>query len=282
MLFPQLAPEYYNEKDRGILSRMESFYAEAINIHQSYWGEADTDTRFWSNDQSLWNDLYGNLPANRRRQFSFNRIRRIINMISGHQRRNRKSTICMPVENGDAETADQFSKVLMWIAKQEGLLETISDAFEQSCVTGMTFIGVWMDYRNDPVNGNMKFDTIYYNDFIIDPYFKKPDLSDCNAFWRRKYMTKRELVALFPDHLDEIMGLYSGQQRDGKFQYQAESYNYGLKDLLVYDEFWYRDFRTQKLMADVRTGETQEWKNQDEEITKEFLRINPELTLIEQ
>lgn len=53
MLFPQLGPQYYDEKDKGILSRMEAFYAESITINQSFWGEADTDTRFESGDQTL-------------------------------------------------------------------------------------------------------------------------------------------------------------------------------------------------------------------------------------
>ena len=136
MLFPILGPQYYSEKDRGILNRMESFYADSISVNQSFWGEADIDTRFEAGDQTLWNDLYANLPANRRRQFNFNRIRRVINMISGHQRRNRKSTIVVPVENGDSQTADQFTKVLMWVHNQEGVLETISESFSGAIVTG--------------------------------------------------------------------------------------------------------------------------------------------------
>lgn len=282
MLFPQLAPEFYDEKDRPILTKMESFYAEAITINQSFWGEADTDTRFYLSDQTLWNDLYGNLPANRRRQFSFNRIRRVISMISGHQRRNRKSTICIPIENGDQQTADQFSKILMWSDQQDGVLETISDAFEGSCITGMNLLQVWMDYREDPINGNMRVDKLDYNDFLIDPYFKKMDLSDCNNIWRRKYLTKREVLSLLPNKTDEIMGLYGGYMRDGKFQYQAESYNYGLKNLLTWDEFWYRDFRTQKMLCDTQTGETQEWRSQDEDKLKLFLAQNPSVTIIEQ
>src|ERR1017187_3113378 len=119
MLFPQLSPESYDEKDRGILARMSAFYAESITVNQSFWGEADTDTRFEAGDQTLWNDLYGNLPANRRRQFNFNRIRPIINMISGRQRQIRKSTIVVPVENGNAETADQFSKIMIWLNNKE-------------------------------------------------------------------------------------------------------------------------------------------------------------------
>jgi hypothetical protein len=265
---------------------MEAFYAEAITINQAYWGEADTDLRFYSGDQSLWNDLYGNLPVNRRRQFSFNRIRRTTQMISGYQRRNRKSTIVMPVENGDAETADQFTKTMLWINNQAGVLETISEAFEGSLITGMNLLHVWMDFRSDPVCGNIKVDSCPYNSFLIDPYFKKPDLSDCQGLWKRSYLTKRECVSLMPDRAEEILGLMgsdAGMSRDAKFQYMAESYNYGLKNLLPYDEYYYRDFRTQKLLVDSQTGETFEWKstNKNEEL-KEFLRLYPQVTVIEQ
>jgi len=193
MLFPQLGPEYYDSKDQSILGRMSAFYAESITINQSFWGEADTDTRFEAGDQTLWNEIYSaNLPANRRRNFNFNRIRRVVNMISGHQRRNRKSTIVTPVENGDAETADQFSKILMWSSQQEGVLETISESFHGALVTGMNLLQVWVDYRSDPISGNIRVDNCPYNSFLIDPFFRKADLSDCNALWKRSYLTKRE------------------------------------------------------------------------------------------
>lgn len=287
MIFPQLGPQYFNEKHRGILSRMEQFYAESITINQSFWGEADTDTRFEVGDQTLWNDLYqyGNLPATRRRQFNFNRIRRVVNMISGHQRRNRKSTIVIPVENGDAQTADQFTKLLYWINQQEGVLETISSAFHGSLVTGMNLLHVWMDYRTDPVSGNIRVDNCSYNSFLIDPFFRKPDLSDCQAIWKRSFLTKRECVSLLPDSADEIMGLIyndSGTGRDGKFQFMPESYGYSYKNLLTYDEFWYRDYRTQKMLVDTQTGETMEWHSTDESRLREFLRFYPQVTTIDQ
>src|ERR1700678_3147587 len=105
---------------------MQSSYAESITINQAFWGEADTDLRFYSGDQTLWNDLYGNLPANRRRQFGFNRIRRNINVITGHQRKNRKSITTTPRENADNLTSDQLSKVLMWTCERDNILHTIS------------------------------------------------------------------------------------------------------------------------------------------------------------
>src|SRR5690606_33103868 len=140
MIFPNIGPEYYDEKHRGILTKMQTFYTQAITINQQFWGEADTDTRFEAGDQSLWNDIYGNLPSFRRRHFNFNRIRRVVQMASGYQRRNRKSTIVIPREAGDQITADQFTKVLWWIHDQEGVLETISESFHGALVTGMNLL----------------------------------------------------------------------------------------------------------------------------------------------
>lgn len=284
-MFPQLGPQYYDDKHKDVLARMESFYAESITINQSFWGEADTDTRFETGDQTLWNDLYGNLPANRRRMFSFNRIRPMVNMVSGHQRRNRKSIIAVPIENADNKTADQLTKVLLWSCNQESILETISDSFHGALVTGMNLLQVWMDYRSDPVSGNIKVDNCSYNSFLIDPYFRKADLSDCNALWKRSFLTKRETISLLPDKADEIVGLIgldSGTGRDGKFQFMPESYNYGMKNLLTYDEFYYRDYRTQKMLVDRNTGESVEWKVDDDEKLNLFIETYPEITLIEQ
>jgi len=206
-------------------------------------------------------------------------------MISGHQRRNRKSTIVTPEENANSETADQFTKVMLWCNNQANVLETISDAFQGALVTGMNFLHVWVDYRSDPVSGNIKVDHVPYNGFMVDPYFKKKDMSDCNYVWRRSYVTKREAISLLPAHTDEILGLTSndtGSARDSKFQFQVESYNMGYKNLLTYDEFYYRDYRTQKMLVDSQTGEVMEWRFDNDEGLRLFLQQYPTITLIEQ
>ena len=268
-----------------MLARMEAAYAEAITINQSYWAEADTDLRFYSGDQTLWNDLYGNLPANRRRQFGFNRIRRNINVITGHQRKNRKSITTTPRENADNLTSDQLTKVLMWACEKDNILHTISDAFESSLITGMSFLEVWMDYRNDPVNGNIRVDKCAYNSFLVDPYFRRADMSDCNFIWKRTFLTKKEIISLLPDHADEILSLQgndNGLARDGKFQFMPESYSYSYNNLLTYDSYWYRDFRKQKMLVDTQTGETFEWKVDDNDKLKLFLKTYPTTTVVEQ
>lgn len=273
-LFPNLNDGYYVDNDKSIIQLMDSTYSKNITINQSFWSEADLDTRFKAGDQTLWNDIYGNLPAFRRKQFNFNRIRRIVNMVTGHQRQNRKSTIVQPIEGSDQETADQFSKLLFHVNNQGNVLHTISEAFEGALTTGMNLLSVWMDYRNDPVNGDICVDNVSYNAYLIDPFFKKMDLSDCNSLWTRKYISRQQAMQLLPGREDEIKNFRGSGNRDGKFQFMPEAYNYGMQDLLIYDEFWYLDSRMQKMLIDPETGETMEWRGSDEDL-QEFLAMFP-------
>lgn len=281
-MFPQLTDTYYVDNDHDILKLMDYTYSKNITINQSFWNEADIDSRFKAGDQTLYNDMYGGgVPAFRKRQFCFNRIRRVINMISGYQRQHRKSTSVSPIHPKDQKTADQFSKVISHINNYGHVLETISEAFEGALTTGMNLLSCWIDFRNDPVNGDIRVDNLSYNGYLIDPYFKNMDLSDCNNIWARKYLSKQQVESLLPGREDEIRTLKGWGNRDGKFQFMPESYNYGNQDLLLYDEFWYMDTRRQQVIVDPESGESSEWKGKDEDL-EEFLRRYPQLIKMNQ
>jgi len=282
-LFPQLDSKYYcdqTDNDKDIKLQMEQNYSAHITMNQAFWAEADIDSRYKANDQTVWKELHGNSPAFRKRNLSFNRIRRICNMITGYQRRNRMSSISIPIENSDQVTADQFSKIMLWAMNKEDTLETISQGFDGAITTGMNMLAVWMDYREDPVNGDIRVDNCPYNSFLIDSFFKKHDLSDCNFVWTRKWLTKTQVKSLLPDRKSDIDNLSSHGHRDGKFQFMPESYNYNIKDLISYDEYWYRSFREQKLLVDIVTGETMEWTGDNDQL-KSFQAKFPEITVID-
>ncbi|HDZ25997.1 MAG TPA: hypothetical protein ENH65_05740 [Candidatus Aminicenantes bacterium] len=260
---------------------MDETYQHSITIQQSFWSEADLDSRFRAGDQTLWEDVYGNLPAFRKRQFQFNRIRRVCNLVTGHQRRNRKSTVVTPRENADSKTAGQFTKLMYWANDFGNVLETVSGAFDGMLTTGMNLLSVWADYTSDPISGDLRVDNLSYNSYLIDPYFRKHDLSDCNFIWTRKFITKQQAIMLAPEKADFIEQLYVRSYRDGKFQFLPESYHYGMQDLMYYDEYWYRDHREQELLVDARTGETMEWTG-NEANRAEFLKAHPQITTIKQ
>lgn len=281
VLFPYIDSQYYTDGDRSVQQMVEHFYASNIQINQSFWSEADIDARFKAGDQTLWNDIYGNLPAFRKRQFNFNRIRRIINMVSGYQRQHRYSTIVVPVENSSEETADEFSRLMIWANGNSNALDIISQAFEGAITSGMNLLSVWMDYREDPINGDIKVDNVSYNEYLIDPFFKKHDMSDCRGCWTRKWLSKTEIRSILPDREAEIDSMYARGWRDGKFQFQPEAYNYAMQDLLSYDEFYYLCHRTRKLLVDTQTGETMEWKSDNDNL-RDYIRQYPQIKEVDQ
>lgn len=277
VIFQELDTKYVDSSDRNILEYMNHLYMQSITINLTYASEADLDHKFYSGDQSAFNSYWAGVPGPMRKTFIFNKIRKQIDLVSGNQRKNRKQTICVPVENADQHTADQFSKIFDYIHNREYVLETISDTFKEALISGMSLLQIWLDFRSDPISGDIKVAKTDYNSFIIDPFFRNSDLSDCHFIWKRSYLTKRDILSLMPSASDIIKGLQSDTMRDGKFQYQPESLGYNMSNLLAYDEFYYRDFREQTVLVDRQTGEVQEWRGQDDERLGLFLQTYPQV-----
>jgi len=278
MTFSDLTP-YYTDDSMTIKARMEQSYREGITLNQQYWNEADIDTRFHAGDQTLWNQIYGQLIPITRRQFTFNRIRRIVNMPVGFQRRNRKTTIVTPVHDQDQQGADDNSGVLQWVNNNNNFYNVLSDAFEGALITGMNLLSFWVDYREDPVNGIIKVDNIPYNGAFIDPTSKKKDLSDANYIWTRKWMSKKQITALMPEREKEVYSIPYTANRDDKFIFLPENYQYGIRGLLPYDEYWYLDYRTAKNVYDQESGELLEWEGSDKDL-KQYLEMFPQLSVV--
>lgn len=274
MTYPDLSP-YYSDNNMTIKGRMEESYRQSMNLYQQFWNEADIDTRFFCGDQTLWNILYnGFIPLTNRRQFQFNRIRRIINMVTGYQRRNRKTTIATPSHEKDQQLADDFSGVLQWQMNDQNVYNTLSDAFQCACVTGFNLLNCWVDYRFDPINGDIRVDNESYNSIVIDPTFKKQDLTDANFIWKRKWMSKKQIASLLPEREDEILAMPYSANRDDKFIFLPENFQYSLRNLLPWDEYWYLDYRDAKILVDTQSQETLEWTG-DKQTLDMFLHMNP-------
>src|ERR1051326_2337313 len=102
--------------------------------------------------------------------FNFNLINSHLQMISGYQRRNRKSTICIPLKNAQQKTADQLTKCLYHIYNQSGTYQVFSDAFEQGALTqGLGFISHYISYTDDPISGDICHRYIDMKSCLFDP-----------------------------------------------------------------------------------------------------------------
>lgn len=273
MITPSLTPPYGPQilgDSYDITQQKEAFYNNALTPTLAWWNQALLDTQYYAGDQTLWTSLYGNMPTYLRKQFNINLIMSFVHQIEGHQMANRKSTIAKPIENADQDTADEYTKILLHIYREGNVEDLLSEAFKTgSLITGLNLVEVYNDYSDDPISGDIKFAINPYNTLIMDPYWKKTDLSDCQGYIVRNFLTKRQLMSMYPDKAEMIASLPSnmnGNNYDGKFQFTPQSYDYGMTNLLVYDQYYYRDYRKAKMMIDRQTGETKEVDMTDEKM----------------
>lgn len=279
-------PETLNKDFSAIKHKMDQDYTNNLSLWSIAWTQGNIDIRLEAGDSSLMAQLNNQVLSSGSNSYYFNRVRPICNMISGYQRRNRKSTVVIPLENGDQETADQFTKILLHIYKKENVYEMISEAFHGGAVvTGMNLLQVYLDFTNDPLNGDIKVDNLAYNEFMIDPYFRKPDLSDAAFVWRRSYMTHSAAAAIMPEDMyASIMALQgnpTGMARDGRFQYMPEAFGYAQSNRISYDEYWYRDYRRARMLYDTVTGELIDITKNDKADIDAFLADHPQVKLTE-
>lgn len=244
---------------------MNYYYNSSYASNAAFWQQAFIDKRFKVGDNSVNPVLYGASIDKSAGKFVFNLIARHINMIVGRQRQNRKSTVALPRFDND-DLADDYNRVLKWCENLDGFQEYLSQAFENACDTGISLLHLYPSYNSDPVSGDLYTEQVSYNNFLIDPYFRKQDLSDCQFVWRRKWVSKEAAKTLLPGMKSEIDKIRSNGLKDGKFPLQAELMNADLSKLFTYDEFYYTSFRDAIVIEDPMSQESSQWFGTDEEL----------------
>ena len=263
-----------------IIADFDRYYNEAYYSWNALFPFAERDLRFYMGDQ--WDEREKReLFQEGRSTFVFNKVRRTINLITGYQRKNRLSSVVVPIENSDQKTADQLSQLLLYSMQYGDGYQTISDCFSGACKTGWNLLSLWVDYRDDPVNGEIKFGREPYNGFILDPYFTKMDLSDCSYLMRRKYLSVEHVSSLLPGMEKEVYALWRiGWERDDKFTWLPYQRQPNGQELMAYNEFYLQKWRNVPMLVDMETGETLEMEF-DKETLKMFTDKYPQLQVIQ-
>jgi hypothetical protein len=186
--------------------------------------------------------------------------------------------VVIPFENSSEQTAEQLSELLRHVMQPDGY-RMISKAFHGALVSGVSWLSPWVDYREDYVNGRIKFHLDNWNDVIFDPFTTRFDLEDCTFVSRRKYLSKDVIKSLVPGAEREIDAMGYGN-RDEKFTYEPYARQWGLQELLAYNEYWKQRYKKGWLLVDKITGEQKPWKG-DPKRLKVMQQFFPNLAVIE-
>lgn len=262
------APLFWPEAsvNESMQQSMNKNYTDCINMLQTIWYQMDLNQRFAMADQDLWGLIYPGVATYRRKLFNFNLINSQIQMITGYQRRNRKSTVCIPIQSPMQKTSDQLTKCLYHVHQNAGLYNIYSETFEQGAlIQGLGFTYFYKDLSEDHISGAIKARYIDPKSVLWDPYWRKMDMSDCRFWWNRTFLGIDECAQIHPEYVDEIYSLPRGTYRDDKFYYMPEVYQIQFPNLIAWDEYWYLSSRQAEYMIDKETEECLEFVGDEED-----------------
>ncbi len=263
--------------DYDIVSDFTQDYNRAYMLLNTYYAEAYRDVGYYLGNQ--WSlDQLKYLNEERRNAFTFNKSRKTINMVSGYLAANQNAAVVIPRENSNPETAEQLSELLRQVMQPKGY-RIAQKAKHGSLISGVSFVSPWIDYRQDYVNGRIDFHLDNWNDVIWDPFSYRLDLEDCTFMARRKYLSKDVIKSLVPGSEREIDAMGYGN-RDEKFTYEPYSRQWGLQELLAYNEYWKQRYKKGWILIDKVTGEQKPWKG-DKKRLDMMQKFFPNLAVIE-
>lgn len=220
---------------------LDNLYSRFQPIEQSRWNQSNIDTLFYAGNQSFINRTLSFSPGITSQQYYFNLVQQPVNMITGRQRQHRKSITYQAADGADPRTTDQYTRLMMNVCQKERINEAFSKSCELATIAGMNLMQPYLDFTgDDPAQGSLKVKVWEYNSFLVDPFFREPDMSDAQFVWCQEYITKRVAEQRFPGQLSNIRPMMGTPQRYGNFYFLPENYNMSRNDLMVLSYVWYR------------------------------------------
>ena len=265
------------EFHQDIIQDFGESYERAYQLWNTYYSEAYKDLSFYLGNQWSLEEL-SYLNNQRRSSFTYNKTFRLINLVLGRFSSTMRGYLVEPIENSSQETAEIMTDGLQYIMQYGNGHEVVKKAVKGALTTGMSFVSPWIDYRNDPVSGDIKFHQDEWNAVILDPFLTKKDLSDCSFIARRKFLSRTEVISLLPDKQEEIEKLPWGT-RDDKFTYMPYARQWGMQKLLNYNEYWRTKWETKDVLVDMETGEMNNWDGDKKRLFL-FRKMFPQLEIV--
>lgn len=277
---PNIYESFYQDGKRDIVQEANERYQMNLSPWQSFLYEQQIDRKVYLGDhRSLY--LYGNMNYEQQK-FVFNPSMPVVNMVCGRQRQYRKATQIIPVHGASDRTASQATKVLQSAYSFDDTYNKISNCFKESAgITGLSLMHSWIDYRYDPICGDLRSECYSADMLMMDAFWRELDLSDCQFIRTRKYLHRNQIKKLLPGRERDLDLINGRPYFDTKFTFMPQQYNIRRKDFLAYDEYWYQAERMGTFLVDSNTYESVEvslTKDELDEIKIEF----PEVVIVKE
>ena len=242
-----------------MVERMKA-YGEDVSIKDMYaeWNDDLAHLSLLRNEMKEDDDFYlgnqwGSVKKKKGKPYlSINLIKKRVDWVSGFHRQNRNGMKTYPHEGSDDFRSDVYTQLLQLMYSSRPVSYQLDATVDDAIKCGIGWFFVYMDYSRDILNGDIVIRREDPFRVLFDPYMNSPDLSDCSHIFRRAYLSKTELKAMYPKLAKEIEGL-PDQEENALENMTARSF--GGKGRVNVLEKWYRDSEERPFAINLQTME---------------------------
>lgn len=192
----------------GSTSKYRRWFREAVDGAHEWRKEAQEDFDFVAGKQ--WSDADKKaMEANGRPALVINRIKPLINVLSGYQRLNRYDIDFLPRTNDDMQICQVRKGLTKYILDQCDYDAQESQAFVDFTICGLGWLKVGYEYDEMGQDGEAYVKRCDPFGVYPDPEAHEPDFSDAKYICQATWVDKDELIATYPEHEAAIKAQYA-------------------------------------------------------------------------
>lgn len=185
------------------LAKFRQQFQAAVQGRKAWRDKAKRDYEFYYGDQ--WEESDRNkLKKQKRPAITINRIRPLINLVSGYQRMNRYEPDFLPRTENDIDLCKVRKGVTKYVMDSSKYNRQESRVFLDGAIGGIGWFEVTYDYDYAAMDGKAVIKRVSPFDIYVDPESREPDISDAEYLDRCRWVSKDVLARTYPEHKEEI------------------------------------------------------------------------------
>lgn len=185
---------------------------DIVKAHYEKWDEiAKEDYQFALGEQ--WTEEERTILKDQKRPaLTFNRIRPLVNLVSGYQRENSSRIKANPEGGEDRIFSEVVDRGIKHVDKRAHLTYKEGYWFDDGCYCGKGFLEAIIDYDKDPIRGELRFKQRSPYQILADPECVEYDINEgARYLFKIVRLPKSTLKDLYPGKAKLIEGFVQDQ-----------------------------------------------------------------------
>ena len=232
------------------LARCRKWFQSAVDSGQRWREEAKEDYEFMAGKQ--WTDKELETFHNTGRPtITINRIKPLLNILSGYQRLNRYDIDFLGRTNDDVELCQVRRGITKYVMDRCDYDTVESQVFMDCAIGGVGWFNIRYKFDHEIQDGEAVIERVDPFGLYVDPEAHELDFSDAKFLILAKWVGKDELKQVYPEQADAIennFALYDTTENESEQRIEIDPLYYSgeLKKVRVV-ECWYKERELQQV-----------------------------------